>query len=489
MTSATVALATMGSWGDIFPVIGLAKGMAEAGVDVRVAASPAYDELVTGEGLNFSGIGPPLGFSDYASDPKILSGRLGGFVGFAHLFRHFIFPALDRYVDDLADAIRGADLVLAHPALVAAPVAAEWVGVPWATISVFPGLIPTAYAPPAPTRVELGSGSIGRASHRAAWSVARLNMSRLFDGPVNRSRRRLGLAAVSDCFFGPVESGRPYIVMASPAVIDRPVDWPSNVTLTGFVTWDRVSSFPDPPGLEEFVSSGDPPVLVTLGASSSLDPQHFYRDAVEAVTGLGHRALVLTGPTPSPVELPDDPRVFSAPFARCPTSPRDHWPRSTTVASGPPSNYSAPGYRNSWFLAPSTSHRPRSACGASAWPGRSRGPAPPPNGSRVSSAHCSATATTATRPSPSRTASPEKTVSGTRSPPSTRPCELSPHTEPPDPRGDRRRPDQPDRRRTSALPDRRHLRCLVLGTLNGVDRLHRLRELDRLVVHQRARVE
>jgi rhamnosyltransferase subunit B len=33
------------------------------------------------------------------------------------------------------------------------------------------------------------------------------------------------------------------------------------------------------------------------------------------VTGLGHRALVLTGPTPSPVELPDDPRVFSAPFA------------------------------------------------------------------------------------------------------------------------------------------------------------------------------
>jgi rhamnosyltransferase subunit B len=315
MTSATVALATMGSWGDIFPVIGLARGMAEAGVDVRVAASPAYNDLVTGEGLNFSGIGPPLGFSDYASDPKILSGRLGGYAGFAHLFRHFILPALDRYVDDLADAIRGADLVLAHPALVAAPVAAEWVGVPWATISVFPGLIPTAYAPPAPTRVELGSGSIGRASHRAAWSVARLNMSRLFDGPVNRSRRRLGLAAVSDCFFGPVESGRPYVVMASPAVIDRPVDWPSNVTLTGFVTWDRVSSFPDPPGLEEFISSGDPPVLVTLGASSSLDPQHFYGHAVEAVTGLGHRVLVLTGPTPSPVDLPDDPRVFSAAFA------------------------------------------------------------------------------------------------------------------------------------------------------------------------------
>jgi UDP:flavonoid glycosyltransferase YjiC (YdhE family) len=35
-----VVLATMGSWGDIFPVIGLAKGLTEAGHDVRVAASP-----------------------------------------------------------------------------------------------------------------------------------------------------------------------------------------------------------------------------------------------------------------------------------------------------------------------------------------------------------------------------------------------------------------------------------------------------------------
>ena len=159
----TVVLATMGSWGDIFPVIGLAKGLTRAGHDVRVAASAAYDELVRGEGLQFSGIGPAWGFADYARDPKILSGRLGGFVGFSHLFRRFIFPALDRYVDDLAASIRGVDLLLAHPALIAAPVAAEHVGVPWGTISVFPGLIPTVYAPPGPTRVALGSGWAGRA--------------------------------------------------------------------------------------------------------------------------------------------------------------------------------------------------------------------------------------------------------------------------------------------------------------------------------------
>ena len=310
-----VVLATMGSWGDIFPMIGLAKGLTEAGHDVCVAASAAYDELVQGEGLQFSGIGPAWGFSDYASDPKILSGRLGGFVGFAHLFRRFIFPALDRYVDDLAASIRGVDLLLAHPALIAAPVAAEHMGVRWGTISVFPGLIPTAYAPPAPTRVELGSGRVGRAIHQAAWRTARFNMARLFDPQVNQARRRLRLPAVSSSFFTPVDSGQPYLVMASPSVIDRPADWPPNVTLTGFVTWDRGSSFPDPYGLEEFLSIPEPPVLVTLGASSALDPQHFYRDAVAAVTSLGHRALVLTGPTPAPVELPREPGIFVTTFA------------------------------------------------------------------------------------------------------------------------------------------------------------------------------
>ena len=52
----TVVLATMGSWGDIFPVVGLAKGLSVAGHEVRIAASPAYSELVQSEALSFAGI-------------------------------------------------------------------------------------------------------------------------------------------------------------------------------------------------------------------------------------------------------------------------------------------------------------------------------------------------------------------------------------------------------------------------------------------------
>jgi len=144
-------------------------------------------------------------------------------------------------------------------------------------------------------------------------------MARLFDRRVNRARRRLGLPAASDVFVAPVDSGQPYLVMSSPAVIDRPADWPAKVTLTGFIAWDQVSSLPDPDGLTEFMAAGEPPVLVTLGASSSLDPQQFYRHAAEAVTHLGHRALILAGPTPPRSSYPT---TTGSPHHLCPVVPR-----------------------------------------------------------------------------------------------------------------------------------------------------------------------
>lgn len=312
---AEIVVGTIGTWGDVFPAVGLAKGLIDAGHRVRVAAPPSYRELVEGEGLSFSPIGPPLGFAEYAADPKILSGRLGGFAGFLHLFRQFFFPNLDRFVADLTESINGADLLLAHPALIAAPIAAEVTRIKWGTISVFPGLIPTSHTPPVPTRIPSPPGSLGRALHRMAWKAARINMARLFDPPVNQARRHVGLPPTSNSFFAPVECGGPYLILASPAVVDRPSDWPGQVQLTGFVTWDRLSSWREPDGLSDFLSGPEPPILVTLGASSSLDPQGFYENAAKAVEQLGHRALILTGPTPEPIHLQSNDRQFSAPFA------------------------------------------------------------------------------------------------------------------------------------------------------------------------------
>ena len=311
---ATILLGTTGTWGDLFPIIGLAKGLTVEGHSVQIASSPSYRDLVEGEEIAFVGIGPPLGFAEYAAEPKIMDGRMGGFAGFSYLFKRFIFPNLDRYVSDLRDTLDGVDLLFAHPGLIAAPIAAETSGVRLGTVSVFPGLIPTAYASALPTRLS-APGAVGRAVNKASWAAGKLNMRRLFDPPVNRARRRVGLSNIADSFFAPLSAGGPYLVLSSPAVIDHFADWPEQVELTGFINWDRPSSWEAPAELHRFLNAPDPSVLITLGASSSLDPQNFYRDAVGAAHEAGYRALVLTGPTPTPIKISGDDQTLCAPFA------------------------------------------------------------------------------------------------------------------------------------------------------------------------------
>jgi UDP:flavonoid glycosyltransferase YjiC (YdhE family) len=335
---ARLVVATMGSWGDLFPAVGLAKEAAVRGHTVTVAATPAYAELLEADRLSVAPVGPRFGPEEFAADPAILDGRMGGFAGFLHLFRTVVFPNLSEWVEELRGTLAGADLLVTHPALLAAPIAAELAGVPWATFSVFPGLIPSAHTLPSPSRAPLPPGSAGRSLRRAAWRLARWNIRRFFDQPVNAIRAAYGLAPVRDALFLPVDSGRPYLVGTSPRIVEPPPDWPSNVRLTGTFAWDAPRALPAPPELDAFLDDGPPPVLVTLGGSSAVDPQDFYPNAVAAVRSLDRRALVLTGPTPEPVSLDPHPQLFSCRFAalsrvapRC-TAAVHHGGIGTTVA-------------------------------------------------------------------------------------------------------------------------------------------------------------
>lgn len=117
---------------------------------------------------------------------------------------------------------------------------------------------------------------------------------------MDAARAAFGLPRARDALFLPITSGNPYLVGASPRVVDAPPDWPPNVQLTGFFAWDTPRSYGPPRGLQEFLDAGPPPILITLGGSSAVDPQEFYPNAVRATRRLGHRALVLSGPTSEP---------------------------------------------------------------------------------------------------------------------------------------------------------------------------------------------
>ena len=289
---ARIVLTTFGSWGDLFPMLGLGHTLAARGHTPVFAISPAGDDLILGEGFEFAPVGPRFGFDEYRDHLGILTGRLRGAGSLFSIMRRIAMPHLDGAVDDLGNALAGADLVLTHPVQLAGPIAAEAAGVPWATLSVFPGLLPTAHFPPqfVPWTPP---GAIGRVANRAGWAAGRAVTYGLFNRGINNARKRVGLAPLRQAFIEQSASPHGVLVLCSSAYEPIPPDWPSNVTTTGFVRFDQPSALGMPDDVAKFLAAGPPPVVVTLGASSSLDPGTFWDDAVAALDERDQRAIFL----------------------------------------------------------------------------------------------------------------------------------------------------------------------------------------------------
>ena len=320
---ARIVFTTLGSWGDLFPMLAVAKRLRLNGHAVSLAATPAFREEVAGEGLPFQPVGPHLGPTEYARHPEILDSRLGGLLGVRALIGTFVAPNLPRVYRELRAATEGADLLVAHHAQLAAPMVAETTGVPWVTLSLFPGNIPSAYTVPQGNPLPALPRRLGRIYNRSAWGFSLRLARRFLDPPINAARRECGLPPARDVFLLGGLSPRLCLVASSPHYSPRPPDWPEHVRLTGFPAFDRLAAWQEAPGLSAFLAEREPPVVVTLGNSTSVDPRHFFDLATSALDQLGRRALVLSGPlTDVPQGVRGDIAVYpyvplSAALPRC----------------------------------------------------------------------------------------------------------------------------------------------------------------------------
>jgi rhamnosyltransferase subunit B len=312
---AGITLVTMGSWGDLFPFVGLGRALMARGHEVRVVASPAWEDAVAEAEVRFVGVGRRLGFEEFRQHPEIF--RRVPF-GLRHVLGRFVFDQIDELTSDLHDVMTGADLVVTHPTHVAAHNVAEHVGVRRLVATVFPGMIPSSRTVPGGTRVGPWPGRTGRVANRMAWRSARAGTAVLFDGPINRHRRRLGLSPVRAALLELPLRAEATIVMASPHVIQPPPDWPDSVTVTSFVAWDGATNRRLDQATQAFLNAGAAPVLVTLGSNGGIAPDDFFDHTARVVLDHGHRALVVTGPGGrlSPLVGPDVHVTEYVPFSQ-----------------------------------------------------------------------------------------------------------------------------------------------------------------------------
>lgn len=300
---ARIILNTFGSYGDVFPYLAVGQCLRSRGHDPVLAAPEAYRSSVEAAGLEFAPVRPDIDYSDPETFRRVMDQKRGAEV----VVREILVPHLRDSYQDLAKACEGADLLLSHVLTYAAPILGEKQGIPWVSTVLSPMGFPSAYDPPAlapipwfPRLRPLGPTVVGllwRAMKRVSWS---------WSAPIRAFRQELGLEPGDDPLWGSASRAHGVLALYSRVFAAPMPDWPEQTVVCGFPFYDQdFGGGGEADRLLRFLSEGPPPVVFSLGSSAVYAAGDFYAAALDAVTQLGHRAVLVVGDADCPKELPD----------------------------------------------------------------------------------------------------------------------------------------------------------------------------------------
>ena len=291
-----IVLTTFGTFGDVNPLVGMGSELRRRGHSVVVAAPEMFRAQATAAGLAFAPVRPEQNPADAAMIAMIYDRKHGTERG----LREFLFPALRDSFNDLRAIVEdggGTDLLLSGELAYAAPMVAEFTGVPWASCVLAPFSFFSGYDPPVlPPHPVLSRvlAAIPGAGHLLP-PFARF-LTRSWCRPVYALRRELGLRAGANPLFDAKHAPSLVLALFSPLLGAPRPDWPPHTRQCGFVFYDRDAGHAALlPKLRAFLDAGPPPLVFTLGSAAVLDPGSFWRESAAAARLLGQRAVLLTG--------------------------------------------------------------------------------------------------------------------------------------------------------------------------------------------------
>jgi UDP:flavonoid glycosyltransferase YjiC (YdhE family) len=281
-----VLLSTIGSRGEVQPVVALAERLRRAGQEVRICAPPDFGDWIEAIGIPFTPVGPELRWT--AKTP----------VATPEQRRQAIEGTVATQFATIPTAAQGCDVIVACGALqIAAHSIAEQLGIRYIYAAYCPITLPSAHhAPPAlPGRTPNPT-----ADNPTLWAQDAQHWNEIWAPTLNSQRSTTGLP--------PIDDVRTHIFTTQPWLAADPTvaPWPANPTATPQPT--------DPTATPQ-------PAAYTI-ARQPTNPKTAARPADPAVAGEP------TEPTVAP--QPADPTVASQPGG--PVTPQ---PMDSTVAARP----------------------------------------------------------------------------------------------------------------------------------------------------------
>ncbi|MCE4364137.1 glycosyltransferase [Xanthomonas hortorum] len=282
-----VLIATLGTHGDVRPIIALGRGLQERGYPVRVLTSANFESLIRANGLEF--------FPLSGDHQKLLQGHpnvaemRGGWRGIWGTLRAQLMDWARDWAEQGRAACADAGLILG---VGSASLLAHSLGQAYGLPVVFTQLQPLNASRHVPLMVMptvrlpgLVSVALHHAVRFAAWQLMRPALNGIV-------RPALGLPAYP--WSGPDRSAQRVVYGYSEHLCPRPPDWPDRAQVAGF--WQLPQPQWQPPAaLEAFLQAGPPPLYVGFGSMISIDAAQLTAIVKAAVRLTGQRALLASG--------------------------------------------------------------------------------------------------------------------------------------------------------------------------------------------------
>ncbi len=251
-----ILAATLGSSGDVDPIVGLGRVLHSRGHQVTVLTHAPFEAMVRRAGLEFVPVDTPEEYAAHLQTLDMDPGQL--------LIRNLLRSLEPVYTRIAELYVPGETAVVAQSAAMGARLAHDKFGMPMATVHLQPYSFP-------PANEALDAP---------------------FLGPFDALRERLGLSPVRNLFSHWNHS--PQLVLALfPRWFAPQLPVPEQTRFPGFPLFDESPGAGLPAGLEEFLSAGPPPVVFTFGTAMS-DCGPMLQASAEACAAVGKRGMLLT---------------------------------------------------------------------------------------------------------------------------------------------------------------------------------------------------
>lgn len=277
-----VLLSTIGSRGDVQPLVALALALRERGREARLCVPPDFRAWIEGLGLSVTPIGPELRSTGKTAAPAARPTP--------EQLRQLAESTVATQFETIAAAARGCGVIVGATALqIAAPSVAESLGIPYVFTAYCPAVLPSPHHAPPVLTLQGDVPAAAAADYRALWDQDARRWNEQWGSILGKHRAALGLA--------PIEDVRTHVLTEQPWLAADPTlaPWPdptdTSVVQTG--AWILKDDRPLSAELQAFLDAGEPPVYFGFGSIRA--PEGLSRVMIESARALGRRAIVSRG--------------------------------------------------------------------------------------------------------------------------------------------------------------------------------------------------